>query len=283
MKIGRMNLPSLATYVAYLFRYCSFDYLDTGDIVPTTLPTYCFANTTIGTLYVRPNILTYDTYCFSSAIIDTMYLLGVKQTYGSSCWTSLSLNKIYIQNFPNWLISTSNEYFYNAKEKYIIDENFEEIFDLTITTNNSWTSGKTKNLKHIKKLTLTNAYLWYGNDAFSGCESLEEFNYDSANMTSSVNWTQNSTSNGVTTYHYLSTFRGMGDPQKGVILKIGPSVKGLPQWFINENDNFIKVDLTEAANLTSLAQYAFYGSKKLEEIVLGSVLTTLPNYAIYNC
>jgi hypothetical protein len=75
----------------------------------------------------------------------------------------------------------------------------------------------------------------------------------------------------------------MGNPEKGVILKIGPSVKGLPQRFINENDNFIKVDLSEAEALTSLAEYAFYGSKKLEEIVLGSVLTALPNYAIYNC
>lgn len=283
MKIGRMNLPSLKSYADYLFYHCTFDILDVGEIIPSALPNSCFRRTTIGVLYIRPNITTYGQYCFYEAKVDTMYLLGTKQTYNNNCWTSLSLNKIYIQNFANWLTSTTGEYFYNANEKYILDENLEEVFELTIASSSTWTSGKTRNLKHIKKLTLTNAYWAYGNNVFSGCNSLEELCYDSTSLTSTVDWAKSTTSSGTTSYSYLSTFKGMGDPEKGVILKIGPKVVGLPKWFINENDNFVKVDLSEATKLTTFAEYAFYGSKKLEEVVLGSSLTALPNYAIYNC
>jgi hypothetical protein len=84
-------------------------------------------------------------------------------------------------------------------------------------------------------------------------------------------------------------FNGVGkNAQDGTKIYLGPSVKGLPQYFIGTSNtstthNFTAIDFTNATSCTGIGQYAFRQCKKLSEIIIPNTITTMGTYVFYQC
>lgn len=64
---------------------------------------------------------------------------------------------------------------------------------------------------------------------------------------------------------------------------IKPGCTAIPAICFNENDNLTSLDFTNASDLTTIAEKAFYGCDGLKELTFPASLTTIGSNAFYSC
>lgn len=282
VNLGSIRLPN-ATTNQQSFGYANIRQLDLRGLTKNiSYEAFYVAN--IETLYFTENEITVNYNGFASAKIGDLYLTGIqpKGTYYNNTssnysWQSAVIERLYIYNLSSWMSYDSpyNTGLYQAKEKYILDANDIQVTDIELTTTGSWTFYKTQYFKNIERLTINGSYLSIPTSAFLGWSSLNYLLFDKP-YTTGYNWNNNSSSDS------SNLFYGLGTQGKPFTLEIGPTVKGIPQYFtyVLPCTNII---FSEGSTCTGIASYGFSRSRYLRNIELPKGLSSIGTCAFYQC
>jgi hypothetical protein len=121
----------------------------------------------------------------------------------------------------------------------------------------------------LTSITIGNSETSLGAQAFSGCASLTVINY---NATAAADFGE-----------YNSIFSNTGTSGTGIRVNVGANVTKLPAYMFNYVSKITSVNFAAGSALTSIGNYAFWNCSGLTSITIPSSVTSIGASAFRDC
>ncbi|MDY5676547.1 MAG: leucine-rich repeat protein [Eubacteriales bacterium] len=135
--------------------------------------------------------------------------------------------------------------------------------------------GAFYNCSMLTDITIPASVTRIGNDAFSGCTTLETINYNATRCSD------------LSSKNYV--FNNAGQNGEGITINIGANVERIPAYLFGDRESYFKspkiimVTFAENSRCESIGNYAFYKCTSLTSVTIPESVTSIGNYAFEDC
>ncbi len=203
----------------------------------------------------------------SVTIPDSVTSIGYSAFYGCSSLTEINYNAKAAAD-----LTSSSDVFYNAGTAgdgitVTFGDSVEKIPARLFAVNDS-----SRYSPKITSVTIPDSVTSIGYEAFRGCSSLTEINYNAkaaADLTSGSN-----------------VFYNAGTAGDGITVTFGDSVEKIPAYLFYASNSSYSPKITSVTipdSVTSIGSYSFYGCSSLTSVTIGNSITSIGERAFCGC